>query len=94
MKISKQEVDNVAKLARLNLTEAEKEIYTQQLTDILTYVEKISEINISNIKPTFHPIPMKNIFREDKNIYSLSVGEVLANAPEKKDGYFVVPCIL
>ncbi|MFH1097401.1 MAG: Asp-tRNA(Asn)/Glu-tRNA(Gln) amidotransferase subunit GatC [Candidatus Desantisbacteria bacterium] len=94
MNITQETVEYIAQLARLELTNPEKEMYACQLTDILTYVSKMSQLDTANILPTSHPIPMENIFREDVIIPSISVKDALANAPQQRDGYFVVPGVL
>jgi aspartyl-tRNA(Asn)/glutamyl-tRNA(Gln) amidotransferase subunit C len=82
MKISLKEVQHIAHLARLELSEEELEKYSRQLSDILTYMDKLNELDTSNIEPTSHVIPLKNVFREDKAQITLSVDEALKNAPE------------
>ncbi len=97
MDIPQETVEYIAQLARLELTDQEKEMYARQLTDILDYVSLMGELDTSNILPTSHPIPMENIFRED--VPSAAGGTTsseiaLANAPQQRDGYFVVPGVL
>lgn len=94
MTISKEEVEHVAWLTRLQLTEETKERLTKQLSQILDHAGKISELDTSNVRPTSHPLPVKNVFREDKNRPSLSQEEALSNAPKKEKGGFVVPKII
>ncbi len=94
MQISKQEVEHVAQLARLEITEAEKEAFAKQLSSILTYVEKLRELHTDGIEPTATVLEQTNVFREDKSRPSLPVEKALANAPESEGGYFVVPKIL
>ena len=71
MKISKQEVDHVAKLARLELSEQEQEKLTDQLSNILTYVEKLNELDTTGVEPTAHVLDIKNVMREDAGAPSL-----------------------
>lgn len=94
MKLSKKDVEYVAKLARLELTEEEKEKYTIQLAKILEYVSKLNQLDTENIEPTSHVLPLQNVFREDEIKPSLSQEEILTNAPEKEDGYFKVKKVL
>ncbi len=94
MKISKQEVEHVAKLARLELSEQEKEKLTDQLSNILTYVEKLNELNTAGIEPTAHVLDIKNVMRDDVGRPSLSQDRALANAPEKAAGHYKVPKII
>lgn len=92
--ISKKEVEHVALLARLALTEEEKERFTKQLQQILEHAGKIKQLNTAKIPPTSHVLPLKNVFREDKSRQYLSQEEALKNAPKKEDGSFVVPKIV
>ncbi|MEK7872121.1 MAG: Asp-tRNA(Asn)/Glu-tRNA(Gln) amidotransferase subunit GatC, partial [Nitrospirota bacterium] len=86
MAISKEEVERVAKLARLLVSEEEKDVLTRQLSGILTYVGKLNELNTEGVEPLSHVIDIKNVFREDKTRESLSQDLALSNAPEKRDG--------
>lgn len=92
--ISKQDVEYVARLARLELTEAEKDKFTGQLEQILEHAAKIKEIDTTSVQPTSHVVPVKNVFREDKAGPTLTREEALSNAPAKEDGAFVVPKIV
>ena len=94
MRITKQDVEHVAKLARLEITETEKETFAQQLSDILTYVEKLNTLKTEGVEPTATVLGQTNVFREDKARPSLPVEKALANAPERTDGFFVVPKII
>ncbi len=93
--ISKDTIDYISKLALLNLKEDEKEKLSKQVSDILSYFNKINDLDLSNVKPTTHPIEsLKNVFREDIPGKSLSNEEALKNTEHKKDGYFKAPRIL
>jgi aspartyl-tRNA(Asn)/glutamyl-tRNA(Gln) amidotransferase subunit C len=97
--ISKQDVEHVARLARLALTEEEKERYTAQLGQILGYVEKLSQLNTDNVPPTSHVLPMSNVWREDKVEPSTeqtlgSPADILANAPEREGPLFKVKKVI
>ncbi len=94
MQITKQEVEKVAKLARLELTEAEKDAFTKQLAEILTYVETLKQYDTEGVEPTATVLRQVNVFRDDDVRPSLPVERALANAPEHGDGFFVVPKIL
>jgi aspartyl-tRNA(Asn)/glutamyl-tRNA(Gln) amidotransferase subunit C len=94
MAISEKDVRHVALLARLAITDAEVQKFTQQLDDILEHAGKISALNVENVPPTSHAIPLKNVFREDKVGNCLTSEEALANAPKKEDQAFVVPRIV
>ena len=92
---SKETIDHVSKLALLDLTEDEKEVFSKQLNDIISYFKKLNDLDTTNIEPTTHPIDgLKNVFREDIPWKSLSNEEALRNAHHKKDGYFKAPRIL
>jgi aspartyl-tRNA(Asn)/glutamyl-tRNA(Gln) amidotransferase subunit C len=93
-KIDKEKVMKVAKLARLELTEAEVEEFTGQLRAILDYVAKMNELDTSNVEPLAHCLPVSNVFREDAAKESLGAEKALANAPERDGDFFKVPKIL
>jgi len=94
MKISKDDVTNVAELARLEVTEEETEIFTEQLGNILEYIEKLNELDTDNVEPTSHVLDISTPLREDKVVKWLSIEEVLQNAPESEDDFFVVPQVI
>lgn len=94
MKIQKKEVEAVGLLARIELSEDEKELFGQQLSSILSYIEQLKELDTSQVEPTTHVLPLHNVFREDKVLPSLSPEQALANAPEVKDGFYRVPKII
>ncbi|MDN4595096.1 Asp-tRNA(Asn)/Glu-tRNA(Gln) amidotransferase subunit GatC [Polycladomyces subterraneus] len=93
MAISKEQVQHVAQLARLALTEKEVEQFTTQLNDILHFAEKLNELNTENVEPTSHVLPLANVLREDEVRPSIPRDKALANAPEKRDGMFRVPAV-
>ncbi len=92
--ISKEEVEHVAWLARIKLSEEEKELYTQQFNQILEYFEKISELETEDIPPELHVMGIVNVAREDKPGKPLNHTEALKNAPKKRGGYFEAPKML
>lgn len=94
MKITLQEVEHVARLARLALSDEEKEQMRSQLDRILGYIEKLNQLDTTAVEPTSHVIPMTNVFREDAVIPSLPRDEALANAPDRLEGFFRVPRII
>lgn len=94
MKITPQEVEHVAKLARLALDDAEREMFTRQLSDILAYVDKLNELDTSRVTPTSHVIPVQNVFRPDEVGESLPVEEALANGPATEQNHHRVPKIV
>jgi len=94
MKITREQVENVARLAKLAISEREKELFTRQLGEILTYIEKLKELDTSKVDPTSHVLPIKNIFREDEVRPSLPREEILKNAPDRTEEFFRVPKII
>jgi len=91
--ISIEEVEHVAKLARLELTEEEKIKFTKQLGSILEYFKELNEVNTENIEPMAHPVPSVNVMRPDEITPFCERKKLLANAPQEEDGYFRVPKI-
>lgn len=94
MKISKNEVEHVANLARLNLSDDELETMTGQLDTILSYVDKLEELDTSEVKPTTHVFSVSNAFREDEVKDSLSQDEAVKNGPEQNGEFFQVPRVI
>jgi aspartyl-tRNA(Asn)/glutamyl-tRNA(Gln) amidotransferase subunit C len=94
MKISKQEVEHVARLARLELSEQEKEKLADQLSNILTYVETLNSIDTTGVEPTSHVLDIKNVMRDDVALPGLTQEQALANAPDKAAGHYKVPKII
>lgn len=91
--ITVKDVEHVAKLARLELSEAEKGTFTKQLDSILNYVEQMNEVDTTGIEPMSHVIPVTNVMREDEVVYTNTKQELMKNAPEEEDGFFRVPKI-
>lgn len=91
MGIDRKEVEHVALLSRLKLTDEEIDRFTEQLGGILDYVKKLDEVDTSQVPPMSHAIDVSNVWREDEIRPSLSVPEVLANAPEREEEFFKVP---
>jgi len=92
--ITIQEVEHVAKLARLALSEEEKVKFAEQLGNILDYFNQLKEVNTENVEPMTQAIPKVNIMREDKVWEPCNREEILTNAPQEEDGYFKVPRII
>ncbi len=92
--ISRDDVAHVARLARLDLTEDELERFTGQLGDVLEHAADIAALDIADVPPTAHPLPLVNVLREDAPVASLDRDEVLTQAPATEDGRFKVPRIL
>ena len=91
MAIEKDEVRHVARLARLALTDAEVERLQGELSAILEAVGKVSELDLSDVVPTSHPLDLVNVWAEDEPRPSLGIDEALANAPLREGGFFRVP---
>lgn len=94
MKINEAIVNHIADLAQLEFERDEKLLFIDQLNSILIYMEKLNELDTSDIPPTSHVIPIKNIYREDIVTESFEKGEIFANAPEIDKGCFRVPKII
>ena len=88
------DIEYVAKLARLKLTDKEKEKFGKQLGDILKYVEKLGQLDTEKIQPTAHILPIKNVWREDKVKPSLGRDAVERNMPRRHDGFYQVPPVI
>ncbi len=93
-KITREEVRHVAMLARLDLTETEELRMTDQLNQILSYMEKLNELDTAEIPATTHAIQLQNVFRPDKVVDSLQREKTLMNAPETDGASFVVPKVI
>jgi aspartyl-tRNA(Asn)/glutamyl-tRNA(Gln) amidotransferase subunit C len=89
-----EDVRKVAKLARLDMTEDDLGRMAVQLTNILAYVDQLSELNTDGVEPLAHPLPVHNVFRDDVNTPSLPVDKALANAPKRVGDYFGVPAVI
>jgi aspartyl-tRNA(Asn)/glutamyl-tRNA(Gln) amidotransferase subunit C len=91
MAISRDDVLHVARLARLELSDAEVERFQEQLSAILEAVSKVQELDLADVPPTSHPLDVVNVWRDDEPRASLPVEEALANAPDSQDDMFKVP---
>ena len=91
MKVDKFLIEHIAELARLKLNEKEVRRFLPQLKEILEYFSKLDRVDTSKTKPSFQPVELKNMMREDKIKECLGQEKALANAKEKKDGYFKGP---
>lgn len=94
MSLSAQEVQWVAHLARLQLTESELDTLTRQLSAIVDYVDQLKQVNTDNVEPMAHALAVQNIFREDEPAPSLPVADALANAPQRRGDFYSVPAVL
>ena len=94
MKLSREEVLHIARLARLGLTEEDVERFREQLSNILDNFEVLKEVESEGVPPTTHAVPLQNVLREDEVAPSLPQDEVLANAPRQEEGHFKVRAVL
>ena len=90
----KMDIEKVARLARLELSEEEKETFGNQMEQILTYMDQLNRLDTSGVEPTSHAIPIYNVFRDDEVKPSFPHEEVLAIAPDEEEGHFKVPRII
>ena len=88
------DVEYVARLARMRLTEEERNLFSRQMEDIFSYLDKLNELDTTGVEPTSHVIDQKNVFRPDQVAPSLPKDEILANAPDESDECFCVPKII
>ncbi len=93
-KLTYEEVSHIAELAKLRLTEEEKDIFREQLSEILTYAQMLQEVDTNEISPTATVLPLRNVLRDDETCPSMSREETLANAPATEDGRFKVKLVL
>ena len=88
------DIDYVARLARLALTDAEKHAFAKQLGDVLTYIEQLNEVDVSGVEPTAHAFEVVNVWQEDEPAAALPVEKALHNAPASRDNMIVVPKVV
>lgn len=93
-RLTREDVERLARMARLGLTEEEKERLQQDLSQILRAFEGLRQVPTEGVEPTAHLVPLQNVLRADEVRPSLPREQVLANAPETRDGFFRVPRIL
>src|SRR5438128_3926010 len=89
-KTSDLDVAYIARLARLNLTDAETELFQKQLGDVLKYAEKLTEVDVSHVEAAAHGVPIFNVFREDAPRDWFTAEQALSNAPRQANGLFIV----
>lgn len=96
MKITRKDVDYVARLARLKLTDEEKEKFTLQLESIISYIDQLKELDTSDIQPTSHVLELKNAWREDNVLKSSGelLEDILKNAPDREGNFFKVKKVI
>jgi aspartyl-tRNA(Asn)/glutamyl-tRNA(Gln) amidotransferase subunit C len=90
----KIDIEYVAKLARIALSDAEKAKFSEQLGSVLGYIEKLEELDTEGVEPTAHPHPMENVWQEDVVSSELSVEAALQNAPKQRQNMIVVPKVV
>ena len=93
MSLTVDQVRKVAKLARLELAEADLPVMAEQLNRILGYIDQLQQVNTNGVEPLAHPLPVQNVFRPDEPAPSLPVDEALKNAPVRTGDYFGVPAV-
>lgn len=94
MKITPEEVDRVARLARLELTEEKRGLFVRQLHDILSYMDQLAELDTTDVSPMYGPVEHTTVLRADETRKDFARAEVLANAPEDDGSFFIVPRIV
>jgi aspartyl-tRNA(Asn)/glutamyl-tRNA(Gln) amidotransferase subunit C len=88
------DIEHLALLARLELSESEKELFSGQVENIINYIDQLNELDTSDVEPTAHILSMKNIFREDNATASLPQNKAMQNAPERDGSFYRVPKII
>ena len=91
MKITREEVERVAQLARLSFPEEELDKYNEHFNSFLAYADVLNQVDVEGTQPTAHVLPIQNVLRKDEVRPSLDCVLALSNAPEQEDGYFKVP---
>jgi aspartyl-tRNA(Asn)/glutamyl-tRNA(Gln) amidotransferase subunit C len=94
MELTREEVEHIASLARLSLSDDEVVLYQEQLSDILDYFARLQTIDTSDVPPTATVLPLRSVMRADVAGQELSHEEILANAPEAEDSCFKVPAVM
>ena len=94
MAVTIKDVEHIATLAKLEVSNAEKEKFTHQMNQILEYVEQLNTLDTSNVEPLSQVIELKNVFRKDEVAPSTPTDEALKNAPERTDEFFKVPKVI
>lgn len=94
MSVTIQDVENIARLAKLSFSEDEKEKFVEQFNQILAYMDKLNELDTSDVEPTSNPLALQNVLRKDEVHTWLSQKEALANAPKSNHGFFSVPKVI
>jgi len=92
--LSKKEVEHIAWLAHIELSDKEKSLFTEQFNEILDYFKKIDEVDTEGVEPTYHVLDLKNVSRTDETTPSLPIEEALRNAPKKEKKFIKAPRIV
>ena len=88
------DIEHLAKLARLKLTDAEKELFSKQMGTVIKYIEKLSELDTKNVEPTAHVLGLNNVFREDLAAKPLTEHDPINDSPAHSKGHYEVPKII
>jgi len=94
MPVTKKDIEKIAELANLKLSETELESFTPEMNEILNYMEKLNELDTENVEPLAHPVEQSNVFRDDILKSSISTEEALKNAPSNDEKHFKVPKVI
>ncbi|MCH7504291.1 Asp-tRNA(Asn)/Glu-tRNA(Gln) amidotransferase subunit GatC [PVC group bacterium] len=94
MPLSKKDIEYTSTLAHVQLSEKEKTLYLGQLESILKYIEKLNELDTTNVLPMDHVLDLENVFRKDEIKPSVNRDQVLNQAPKQQDGFFLVPPVI
>ena len=94
MAVTKKDVEKIAELARLKFSDEELGSFTPQMNEILSYMDKLNELDTENVEPLSHPVEQKNVFRDDEMKPSIPIKEALKNAPSKDEHHFIVPKVI
>ena len=93
-RITKDDVEHIGWLARIDISENDKDLFAGQLNSILEYFQLLDEIDTENVEPTHHVLDIYNVFREDASGKGIDQDDALGNAPKKEDDYFKSPRII
>ena len=94
MSVTRKDVEHIAELARLKFKDEELESFTDQLNEILAYMEQLNELDTENVEPLSHPVEGGNVFREDEVSPSIDREDALKNAPGRNEEFFRVPKVI
>ena len=94
MSVTRKDVEYIAELARLKFKDEELEMFTHQLNEILSYVDKLNQLDTENVEPLSHPVENINVFRNDELKQSVTTEDALKNAPDRTEEFFKVPKVI